>query len=336
MQYPIWQDYFVDLGAPATEGAGVPFDIVNNGNGGVLLVVFSGTAYPRPGETNAVVRINDICADWLNHYFLERPDPQNPASALFLVRVNGTIVKQVQFYNNWSYDPLFDPERDGLNFPIVQTFGPGQYIPVSLYESSVPGTATIYMQNGQVFTTTPVRQRGGDFNEDYNEDFLRSMQYFGDSFVIPLQDFPGAARVDYGGLTWERSKACPRWALYYANAYGGWDALPVEGKATRTDNLTRYTTGQVYDNRTTSARGLRNYVNEVRPAWELWTGWLTAQQSERMHNLLNSPAVYLHDLEDGLVWPVILTNSTTEYKDASRRLVAHGIEVQLAQDRLRR
>lgn len=330
MANPIWQDYYVDLGAPVTPGAGVAFSIYAVAQSATI---YNGTAFPRPGEANAVVRINDICADYIAQYFLTAPDPQLPAVAEFQVYAGATLIDTAEFYNNWSYDPLFDPDQDGLNHPVVLTFAPLQFIPVSIL-SGAPGTATITMQNGQIFTYTPVQVRGGDFADDFNEDFLQALQYFGDAYVIPMQDFPGAAKVEYGGRTWHASRACPRWVLYYGNAYGGWDALPVEGKATRTDALTRHTAGQAYDNRNTTGRGLRNYVNEIRPAWEFWTGWLTAGQSARMHNLLNATSVFLHDMESGIVRPVVLTNTATEYKDG--RLVAYSINAQLAQDRIRR
>lgn len=331
MANPIWQDYFVDLGAPDSPGAGVPFSIYAVAQSATI---YNGTAYAKPGAGTAVVRINDICADYIAQYFLTAPDPQMPAVAEFQVYAGGNLIDTAEFYNNYSYDPLFDPAADGLNFPVVNTFAPLQFIPWSLWGGEAVDTAVVTMANGQVFTYTPVKYRAGDFADDFNEDFLKAEEYFGDAYVIPMQDFPGAVKVEYKGRTWHASKACPRWVLYYSNAFGGWDALPVEGKAVRTDALTRHNTAQAYDNRTTTARGLRNYVNEIRPAWELWTGWLNNQQGERMHNLLNSAQVFLHDMESGIVRPVVLTNTTTEYKEG--RLVAYSINAQLAQDRIRR
>lgn len=336
MAEPIWKDYIVDLGAPATSGAGVPFYIYSNDKSATI---FQGLAFPRPGASTAKTRINDICADYIARYFLEQEDPAMPAKPTFTVyaTTSGSPVQkaQVQFYNDWSYDPLFNPATDGLNFPIVLAFGPGQYIPVTVYSGS-PGTATVYMENGQTFTITPTKARGGDFNNDYNLDFLREMEYFGDSYVIPLEDFPGAVRVTYGGRTWVASQLCPQYALYYANAYGGWDALALEGHTIKADAVTHHDTEIAYDNSVPTARGRKTYVNELARTFEFWTGWLDAQQSARMHNLLNSPAVFVHDLETGLIRPVVLTGPTTEYKDTPGKLHAYKIEARLAQERIRR
>ena len=336
MAQPIWKDYFVDLGAPAASGAGVPFYIYSVAKSETI---YTGVSYPKPGAASAEARINDVCADYLARYFMEQPDATMPPRATFRVYVttSGSAVLKdtVEFYNDWSYDPYYNPSSDGQNFPVVPTFAQGQFIPVTLWSGSV-GTFTVYMPDGRTYTAAPVKYRAGDFNNDFNDDFLLRTQYFGDSYMIPMGDYPGAARVTYKGRTWYASTKCPQYVLYYANAYGGWDSLPVEGKDVRADSLTRYTTGLVYDNSSASARGKDNYLNDIKRTAELWTGWLNADQSSRMHHLLNSTAVYLHDMETGLIHPVVLTSSTTEYKNARGLMYAYKIEAELAQERLRR
>ena len=332
MAEPIWKDYIVDLGAPSQQGAGVAFVIYSVDQSSTI---FKGVAYPRPGETNAFVRINDICADYISSRFLEEPSLTMPAKPTFRVLVNTVQKASVQFYGDWSYDPYYDPATMGQNFPVILTFAAGQYIPVTLWSGSI-GTATIYTADGNQYSCTPVQSRGGDFNDDYNDDFLRTTQYFGDTYVIPLSDYPGAVKVVYNGRTWLLSGSCPQYVIYYLNAHGGWDALPVEGKAVRSDALTRYTKEIVYDNRQSSARGLDNYVNELKPQLDLWTGWLTTDQSERMHHLLNSPKVFVQDTGNRIVYPVVLTGSTTEYKNQHGILHAYRIRAELAQNRIRR
>ena len=332
---PIWKDYIVDLGEPATAGAGVPFKIYSNA---ALETIYSGVAYPKPGQTHAFARINDVCADYLGHYFMEQKNDGVPFRGLFRVYAYTTgtpdLRAQVTFFNDWSYDQYYDPEVDGLNFPIVLTFAAGQYIPISIWTGAT-GTATIYMEDGQVFTTTPVSVKAADFNNDYNEDFLVGMAYYGDPYVIRLADFPDAVRVEYGGRTWVLSDRCPRYVLYYVNEHGGWDALPVEGKEQREDKVTRHETAVVYNNADTAARGRRNYVNEITPKFTFWTGWLDDRQSRLMHHLLNSPSVYMQDTEDGSVYPLVLTNSASPYKEERGKMKAYEITAELAQDRIR-
>lgn len=338
MAQPIWRDYFVNLGAPASGQPGVPFYIYSVQK---TAVVFQGVSCPKPGATNAIVRINDICANYIANYFLEQPNPTMPAKPSFKVYTgvpgSGTEKETVQFYNDWSYDPQYDPSVDGQNAPIVLTFAPRQFLPVTTnYSGGSLGTASVYMKNGLVYAVTPRKYQSSDFNDDFNDDFLKRTQYFGDSYMILMSDYPGAEKVVYQGRTWRESKACPQFVLYYLNAYGGWDALAVEGKTVQTDAVTHYDTGLVYDNGRTTARGKMNHLNELTHNYEFWTGWLNAQQSARMHHLLNSPAVYVHDQETDLIYPLILTNPTTEYKAGNPGIFAYKIEAELAQDRMRR
>lgn len=333
MALPIWKDYTVDLGAPAVSGGGVTFSIYSVAQ---TATIYEGVAYVRPGDSTAKARINDICADYIARYFLEQEDPSMPAIAEFKVYAGATLKADVEFYNDWSYDPQYNPSSDGQNFPIVFTFGPRQLIPVTLYPGGTLGTATITMASGVQYSCTPTKMRGGDFNNDFNLDFLVTMQYFGDSYVIPMADYPGAVKVEYKGMTWIASDKCPRYALYYANVYGGWDALTIEGKTVESDDITRHNTNLIYDNSQPAARGERTIINELSKTYDFYTGWLNEAQSGKMHNLLNSPSVYMHDLERDLIYPLTLTGTTTEHKDGGGKLFNYKISAKLAQERIRR
>lgn len=337
MAVPIWKDQYINLGAPAQSGEGVPYYIYCVAKGEVI---YQGIAFPKPDATNAVIRINDICADYLHSYFLVQDSPTMPARVTFRVYTttggSETLAASVEFYNDWSYDPLYDPESDGMNFPAVRTFGAFEMIPLTLWDGD-PSPATIYMENGQTRSYTPVKMlAGADFDSDYNHDYLRTMQYLADSYVLPMSQFLGAARVVMNGITYLASKYCPRYVLYYLNAYGGWDALPVEGKTRISDSVTHYTSEMVYDNAGVNRRGKENYVNELKHTYEFCTRWLTNEQSALMHHLLNSPSVFVHDMETRLIRPLVLTNGATEYKQQKGGWLSYTIEAELAQSRIRR
>ena len=66
---------------------------------------------------------------------------------------------------------------------------------------------------------------------------------------------------------------------------------------------------------------------------------MSDDEASRMHHLLNSPNVYLLDMETDEMMPVVLTNTTTEYKTYKGnggKLVNYTIEATLAQERIRR
>ena len=179
-----------------------------------------------------------------------------------------------------------------------------------------------------------------DFNDDYNSDFARAARSAGSgTVVIDPSQWADVVRVEAGGISYDVVNACARYALYYLNAYGGWDFLLMEFLPSQQDALTRHTIETEYDNRTPQNRGRWNYVNEVVKSYTLRTGWLTDEQAGRMHHLLNSTNVYLYDMVLGQMIPVTIPSNRTEYKTYrtnGARLVNYEVTVEEARNRDRR
>ena len=157
--------------------------------------------------------------------------------------------------------------------------------------------------------------------------------------VFDLSAWDNVASVTINGKTWEVVTDCREWVVYYVNAYGGWDSLLIEGNTIETDSLKRHTREMEYDNRSIQNRGTQNYVNEITKSYTLHTSWMSDAESLRMHHLLNSPEVYLFNINTGDMIPVTLNNTTTEfktYKNNGGRLVNYTIDATLAQERIRR
>lgn len=139
--------------------------------------------------------------------------------------------------------------------------------------------------------------------------------------------------------TYEIVDECYRYMLYYLNAMGGWDFLLIEGKDKQTDNYTRHTIGQAYNNDQSRNRGTRNYRNDIARKWELHTLWIDDEGAKNMHHLLGSTDVYLYDMQEQQLHPVTLNNSSCEYKtykNNGNQLVRYDIEATLAQNITRR
>ena len=309
---PIWKDYTVVLASSAV-ATGVLYRVITSY--GVLL--FQGRAYPRPGASNVVARINDIVAAQLVRAF--DPDDDTAALTVSVQTYNsGTnswaTVDTVTFYADWSYDPGFDIDEDDLNAPLFDAFTAGQRIPCSTKNT---GTVT--------FTV----EEGGEIEVEEDNDYPCGAVW------VDLQDYPLATDVSVNGRNYERLPGCHRFVLYYVNAFGGWDFLVIQGKTEQFDDVTHYVTEQVYDNSRTYARGKRNYVNELQHRYVFHTQWMGLEASLKMHHLLNSPLVLCHDVQRDIIRPVVLTNSETEYKHGGR-LYQYTIEAALAQNRERR
>ena len=337
---PIWKDAIVDIGL----GDSMFYRITLADTGEVI---YSGKAFKRPGASSVQVRINDICADWLENVLptlsqAAFSELNLPVTFYVQSSSNGstwTNQGSFQFLNDWSYDYDYDPATMGMSFPInghIDSRMPLVWTGLDVSQVNM----TIYYRNGtsaQVFIPIAISD---DFNADFNSDFSHSVRSAGSgTAVFLLSEWDDVERVVIGNASFRVVTDCAKYALYYVNAYGGWDCFLIEGNTLEADTLKRYTREMVYDNRDIQNRGIQNYVNEITKGFTFHTGWLLDDQGERMHHLINSTDVYLYDIANEEMIPVIIPSTTCEYrtyKNQGNRLVNYTIEVQVAQNRIRR
>ena len=339
MTRPIWKDYAIRVGG-SPNFAYADFSITYDGN-----IVYSGRAYPLPGNEYADIVVNDICANYLRNEFpIDFPDafaeiPLLSTTMEMLVTVvyrNGTTSQEsheLAFTYDYSYDRsayyIHDPddqEPEVLLAPILRKI-PGD----APFVITVKHPAEIIVRDTQWRTILRRQLEPGtntviNLEETYDSEF----KYL---------DIEGLA--DFGaGFHYELVENCGiRYMLYYLNALGGWDFLAVEGKDIQTDNYTRHTIGQSYDNVDPLQRGTRNYANDVTRKWQLNTLWIDDEGAKNMHHLLGSVDVYLYDLDTATIYPVTINNSSCEYKTYSNQgnqLVRYEIEATLATNITRR
>lgn len=344
MAVPIWKDYFVNLGHNGQDLFMV-YRIVLPDNSDVI---YQGKAFLKPGQTDISIRINDICADYLENVLPVISQAEFTALGLPLsFRVDKSIddgehwssVSTIQFLNDWSYDYDYDPTTMGMSFPINGHIdGRQPMVWTGLNVSTIQ--ATITTNGGSTYNVYIPIAISNDFNNDFNYDFARSVRSAGSGTAVFLPSaWSDVKSITIQGKTFEVVTDCGQYALYYINAYGGWDTLLIEGNTLEADNLTRHTRETEYDNGYISNRGKFNYVNEIAKTYTMHTGWLSDDQASRMHHLLNSTDVYLYDFATEQMIPVVLTGSTTEYKtfkNQGNRMVNYTIQAEVAQSRTRR
>lgn len=179
-----------------------------------------------------------------------------------------------------------------------------------------------------------------DFNNDFNTDFVRSVNSAGSgTAVFSLRSYPNAVKVAINGVEYKVVSECSRYCLYYINAHGGWDSLLIEGNHSEADELQRYLRDVDYDNNDVQNRSKKNYINEITKKMILHTSWMSDESSLRMHHLMNSIDVYLYDIQAGQMIPVVMNNMQTKYKTykgEGLKLVDYEIDVTIAHDRIRR
>lgn len=332
MANPIWKDYNVLLGTGEWFNYIIRIDNVQ---------VYAGKAYSKTGAADPVyIKINEIVADYLTRAIpnWESASPVEIPFAYAEVKVGSTTLDSATFTPDWSYNDDYVLATDGLCFPIDGWIANGQHLLYSAYGSVNPSMHIEYNDRHPDFLAT-------DFNVDFlisgsTEDVALGGTIEGARvYAIPLASYSNLKEVTIGTKTWKVWPGCCRYVLHYINAYGGWDSLLIRGNGKQTDTLKRYTRKEPYNNATAPARGTDNYVNEIGAKYELHPGIMTEEQAARMFHLLNSCCVYLEDMQEGAIRPIVLTNATSEYKtwaNQGHKLIEYTIEAELAQDRLRR
>lgn len=132
---------------------------------------------------------------------------------------------------------------------------------------------------------------------------------------------------------------CGDYALYYLNAYGGWDALLIDGTVLKKSTITQYTTDKNYDNNKIEFEQTK-YINEIQDAYEINTGFLTDEQAANLSkNLIPSKEVYLHIISENKLIPVLITDTSVTYQTYQTnnlQMPQYKINVKESQVKLRR
>lgn len=331
MAVPIWKDYYVNLGNVSS----ADFSIMADGS-----TIYEGRAVRKPGEVYLQIKINDICEGYLSAHlptFINGRFTPDNLTKTFAIYSGESFVQNVTFSLDYSFE--YNRSGDVASSPIVPVVDINQPFIYSEYDASQIDV-DIIDSNGDVVNMPIAVARQDDFNDDFNNDFAQSIQSpASGSIYLDLRQFPDIAQVRVGGITYQVIRSCNRYALYYVNAYGGWDTLLMQGQPSESDTITRSEVSLVYNNSTPSARGRKNYVNEIVKTFTLKTGLLTDAQAAKMWHLLESTNVYLYDLQTSQMHSVVITNTDAPFKTfkgEGGKLFQYDVNVELSQQRVRR
>ena len=337
MAIPIWKDKFVNLGTYASR-----YFRIRVGS----TTIYSGRAYRAAPSGSLFVRINDICADYIAPKPLAVPYLSGSAMAFpvsFIVQSssNGSswsTVETVQFNDDWSYDNGFDPSVSGMAFPVTGRIDLRQRIYQTRYSS---GSVTAVARYGSTSRNVTLSLQ----TSPSSDAFSMSLCHAGAGYVVfdcaSYATYSGKAltSVTIGTATYLVTNTCPRKVLYYKNKFGGYDHLLIEGAATRMHSVQRSTFVADRDNNYRT-RETWDFENEVTEEWSMNTGLLTMGESARMPYLLDSPDVFLCDLETpGIIVPALIVTdsfSAESFNIKGNRMRNHTFQVRVAQNQYRR
>lgn len=303
----IWKDKYLGLGTSPRS-----YLVKLGGN-----TIYAGLAFTRPGEGQPYTKLNDIAAPYLKQTIpIEGGDSMEDdyvAADIFLTfKVYASdgvtqIGSDASFFYDWSGDPDHNTLAATVGCHANITGKCARHAPLiyTLYN-----TAPISSDSNNIKVRSTSNTGGTT---------LKAWQGVG-NYVLADPD-ASLANID----TWIQIGRlrldvvdCIRYVVYYVNAYGGWDELPIEGAVREWREYEKHYIKRVYNNASTVPRGEVNYANEESRFWEMTTGWLTDDQASRMHHLIGSPLVYLYDIDTQILRPVVVTDTQVENREYTR------------------
>lgn len=306
---------------------------------------FRGKAYSIDGTID--IPVNKIAQSYLYSDYnpvtatKRRWVKDENASLYFNLKIDDIVVAQYFTWLDYSYDEN-ELVRVGdtivLNNPVRRTCESNGYIVFSVVNTAQSNDyITIEGEKfGNIFYDDPVADgKMGLYHLTYKDVDMND--YPPDIYDYDYYDYK-SGDILYHKYKFNLDSTCRRYQLLYKNNYGGYDTFLVEGRDKQTDSWTNYSIKKDFKN---TEKGFRtqHYLKDVTTKQSLYTGWLTDEQSLRMDNLLESTMVYLCDLEEDTVIPVVITDTSWEkktYGNQGKKLVAYAINVEYSQNKIRR
>ena len=321
--YPVWQDNYIYFDNQL--GNRIEYqivDIVNNS------IIYSGRVNKLPNGNSIAVNVNRIVDNHLSNHF-----PSELSNDLTIVDLTGytktfdilvgdDVYDTLTMYNSWGYSQL--PYENVISDPIRKVVDRKQIFLCSVFSPTPTSKSVKYqLKKRNNIATRAIVTASSDkqvliadwnlMNQPYNE-------------------------IVVDGIVYEIVDSCKEYCLYYSNAYGGWDSLLINGNVKRTDNIESYYYMKNYDNNTYQYEKSK-YLNVITPTYVLNTDWFTDDEQSRLHHLLESTEVYLHNFKTNEILPVNITNTSCEYKtfrNNGKKKFNNTINVEIAQKRFRK
>jgi hypothetical protein len=331
---PIWKDTYVKISSAEqfTE-----YYITIQYFGDEEKVVYNGKTFGlKPTSTSSLylseIYLNAIVKDYLK----TKPDSKTLGANISyysqgIVRVynsiNDSIIgEEYVFVDDYSYEDFYyDRGVVCLSRPIKKNVAniPLPFTTYDYYEADDNINCKWYVEN-----SSGGKRNIASFNSTKYKATILFTPYDGLNKCYFKTDEDGLTKV----IEYMVDDCKSNYAYYYKNALGGYDVLCVSGKMIQVDNLERKTI-EVYKD------GKQNFENVITRTYSTFTGYLTEEQSLLMHHLLNSTEVYLYDIQEGTYVPVVLTNTTTEYKtkqNQNKKMISYNITCEEATKKYRR
>lgn len=278
-------------------------------------LVFKGKAYRYPDADYLQIDLTDVAHDLVSPAYLSTSDglPTDPDmicwAELKLVG-NTTQTFTVRYWN--SFDEPAPTSTYLFNDPAGLTVDPGSW----LYPMC---SGPFYLYNGSKLLGS---YNSGITKIDLNDFNLNS----GDVLRLTSGTQDVKYRVRCGG----------HYDLLYQNSKGAIDTLTCYGHCTKKASAehSQMTRNAAYSPSNLHEHIKKNYVGVSNLSWNLQTGMMTEQGSQKMPEVAMSNRAWLHDIQTGSLYAVnIFTDEfSTKIFKKDHGSMSYSIEVELARD----
>lgn len=269
-------------------------------------VLFREKMFKAPNESNLIVNFNRLVESFLE----PREFPiGNTSRPLFSFTASfGNQDYEYSVVDDWSYND--EDFQVSLSRPYQSELALGQYLVYSLLNAS---TITVYANGYKVFTTTPSANEYYDISRRVTEC--------------------GTWQIKQGStLLYSWNTVDAKYVIYYYNKYAGWDSFVVKGPVVPSVAVAR-------DTYTNPRRRSRVYQSNVVTNYKINTGILTDKESPVVSEIVASPEVILHDLENNnLISVKVITDSVERktFRNQGRQFATYQFDLESEITQVRR
>lgn len=314
---PIWKD--VEC---YSENTNVQYTIYNEDNE----PIYKGNAIAEPNNNRTIINVNKICSQYLSsalqNHIQQGFQFNYDYVKLFTIKektdsvTNETPLAQYRFYNSYGYGS--EPSRVFNSDPIKRSIDSSGNMFIKIDRRQY-NAISAFNDSSAAKQLTLKYIKGGVINDHYTVVLDNTAEYIGlerdiyyDSPLISSLFYITSDSTDMV-INVNIVDTCYDYCLYYCNAYGGWDSLLIGGNAVKTDKIDSKYFNSHFNN-TTQDFERRKYANVITTEYKLYTDWFNDDEQSRLHHLLESTQVYLHNLNTDEILPVNLTNTECVYK----------------------
>ena len=328
---PIWKDY---IWAEETLDDFIEYHLDDGGT-----TIYAGKAYKYPDADRVEFLLNSVTENYLSNglsfpAISKTSIMTNYLKDFTLVTSTGNE-KPIIFFNDWSYKETDLTSGYFLSDPITGLIDPRQYVMASWLLPTGEGIVNRFFYKDGIQNAIDITLKSGINGYTFVENITNLQLGCGDYIVMA---FVVSGTISQKQIKYTIDNTGKDYVLYYVNAAGGWDSLLIEGNVKKTDEFE----SESYIKRVLrpSTEFARNkYLNTITSSWTLYTGYLNDEQASKMYNLLESTQVYLHNLKDNTITPVLITDTSCEYKtytNQGKNKFYYTINVEASQDKYRK